>query len=79
MKLKNNLRRLRFEKNEMSQQELADLIGVSRMTIYSIEKGKYTPSTLLALKLSKVFDKPVEKIFFIVEDSNSEEARPNEE
>lgn len=67
MKLGNHLRRLRFEKNEMSQQELADLIGVSRMTIYSIEKNKYVPSTVLALKISKVFGKSVEEIFFLDE------------
>jgi len=68
MRLENNLRRLRFEKNEMTQQELADLIGVSRMTVYSIEKGKYVPSTVLALKISKVFGKPVEEIFYLDED-----------
>lgn len=78
MKLENNIRRLRFETNEMSQQKLADLIGVSRMTIYSIEKCKYIPSTLLALKISMVFERPVEKIFFISENINSEEANPNE-
>lgn len=65
MKLKNNIRTLRFHHNEMSQQELADLIGVSRMTIYSIEKGKYVPSTFLALRISEVFEKPVEEIFSI--------------
>ena len=54
MKLGNTIRRLRFDAHEMSQQELADLIGVSRMTIYSIEKGNYTPSTLLALKIARV-------------------------
>ncbi len=70
MKLNNNIRQLRFHKNEMSQQELADLIGVSRMTIYSIEKGKYVPSTVLALKISQVFGKPVEEIFSLT-DNNS--------
>ncbi len=65
MELGNQIRRLRFEQGEMSQQELADSIGVSRMTIYSIEKGKYTPSTLLALKLAQVFNTTVEHIFFI--------------
>ncbi|MCG8484448.1 MAG: helix-turn-helix transcriptional regulator [Clostridia bacterium] len=68
MKLNNNIRRLRFERNEMSQQELADLIGVSRMTIYSMEKGKYVPSTVLALRISKVFGKPVEEIFELVDE-----------
>jgi putative transcriptional regulator len=73
MKLKNNIRTLRFLKNEMSQQELADQIGVSRMTIYSIEKGKYVPSTVLALKISMVFEKPVEEIFTLVKESNSDD------
>lgn len=67
MKLYNNLRRLRFEKNEMTQQELADLIGTSRMTVYSIETGKYVPSTVLALSIAKVFGKPVEEIFHLAE------------
>ena len=72
MKLKNNIRKLRFEKNEMSQQQLADLIGVSRMTIYSIEKGKYVPSTVLALKIAQVFAKSVEEIFTLVEEKRME-------
>jgi len=66
MKLQNNIRRLRFEQDEMSQQELADKIGVSRMTIYSIEKGNYVPSTVLALKIAQVFQKPVEEIFTLL-------------
>ncbi|HPJ22852.1 MAG TPA: helix-turn-helix transcriptional regulator [Clostridia bacterium] len=68
MKLSNKLRELRFKKNEMSQQELADLIGVSRMTIYSMEKGRYVPSTVLALKIARVFNVTVEEIFTLTED-----------
>ena len=68
MKLKNTIRRLRFDRDEMSQQELADRIGVSRMTIYSIEKGKYVPSTVLALKIARVFAKPVEEIFSLIDE-----------
>ena len=49
--------------NEMTQQELADLLGVSRQTIFSIETGKYVPSTILALKIAKAFNKSVEKLF----------------
>ena len=79
MKLKNTIRKLRFEKNEMSQQELADLIGVSRMTIYSIEKQKYVPSTLLALKISRVFGKPVEEIFTLAEEGDHEAETGKEE
>lgn len=70
MNLENNLRKLRFEHAEMSQQTLADLIGVTRMTIYSIEKGKYIPSTVLALKIAQVFGKTVEEIFSLSDDDN---------
>ena len=68
MKLSNRLRELRFENNGMSQQELADLIGVSRMTIYSIEKDKYVPSTVLALKIARIFNTTVEEVFSLPED-----------
>jgi putative transcriptional regulator len=54
----------------MTQQQLADLIGTSRMTVYSIETGRFVPSTLLALKIAKVFGKPVEEIFFILEEKH---------
>lgn len=66
MKLGNNIRRCRFDNNEMSQEELADAVGITRQSIHSIEKGKFIPSTLLALKLAKYFRKPVEEIFFII-------------
>ena len=60
--MKNNLKVLCAIKN-ISQEELAKQISVSRQTINAMEKGKYVPSTVLALKLAKYFDKPVEKIF----------------
>ncbi|MCH8165531.1 MAG: helix-turn-helix transcriptional regulator [Planctomycetes bacterium] len=47
----------------MTQQELADRVGVTRQTILSIEKGKYTPSVALALRLAEVFDVSVETLF----------------
>lgn len=47
----------------MTQQDLSEAIGVSRQTINSIELDKYVPSTVLALKLSKIFRKPVNEIF----------------
>ena len=65
MKLVNTIRRCRFDHNEMSQQALANAVGVTRQTIFSIEKGKFVPSTLLALKIARVFNKNVENIFFI--------------
>lgn len=60
--MKNNLKILRAIKN-ISHEELAKQIEVSRQTINAMEKGKYVPSTVLALKLSRYFEKPVEEIF----------------
>lgn len=60
--MKNNLRVQRAIMN-ITQAELANLIKVSRQTINSIEAGKYVPSTVLALKLARLFSKPVEEIF----------------
>ena len=72
MPLLNNVRRFRFESGEMSQQELAQRVGVTRMTIYSMEKGKYVPSTLLALKIAKVFGASLEDIFYLDDDEIKE-------
>jgi putative transcriptional regulator len=47
----------------MTQQQLADAIGVSRQTINAIETGRFVPSTVLALKIAKLFRKPLEEIF----------------
>jgi len=68
MKLGNNLRRCRFDRNEMSQESLAKEIGVTRQTIHSIEKGKFVPSALLAFKLARFFNKPVEEVFYIIDE-----------
>ncbi len=68
MKLGNNLRRCRFDRNEMSQEDLAKEIGVTRQTIHSIEKGKFVPSALLAFKLARFFNKPVEEVFYIIDE-----------
>ncbi len=67
--LNNNLKKCRFEKDEISQQELANAVGVTRLTIHSIETGKFNPSVLLALKISRFFNKPVEEIFFLDNDN----------
>jgi putative transcriptional regulator len=66
--MKNNIRIERAIKN-ITQAELADLIGVSRQTINTIESNKYVPSTILALKIGRVFNKAIEAIF-ILEDSD---------
>jgi putative transcriptional regulator len=68
MTLGNNIRRCRFDKNEISQESLAEAIGVTRQTIHSIEKGKFIPSTLLAFKIAYYFEKNVEEIFYLIND-----------
>ncbi len=60
----NNLKVQRAIK-DITQEDLAKLISVSRQTINAMEKNKYVPSTVLALKLAKVFNQPVEAIFFL--------------
>ena len=67
MPIKNSVRRCRFDADEMTQQQLADRLGVSRQTIISIESGKYQPSLELAFKLAKVFGKRVDEIFVLVD------------
>ena len=62
--MKNNIRVERAIKN-ITQAELAELIGVSRQTINTIESNRYVPSTVLALKIARVFGKPVEQIFML--------------
>ncbi len=59
----NSIRKLRFNADEMTQQELADRIGVSRQTVVAIEKGKYSPSLELAFRIARVFQTPLDKIF----------------
>ena len=66
--MKNNIR-VKRAIHRITQQQLAEEIGVSRQTINAIESERYTPSTLLALKLSKVFGKPVNDLFQL-EDSD---------
>ena len=68
--MKNKLKVARAEM-DLTQGELAEKINVSRQTINAIESGKYVPSTVLALKMAKVFGKNVEEIFFL-EDSDLE-------
>ncbi|HPF50718.1 MAG TPA: helix-turn-helix transcriptional regulator [Draconibacterium sp.] len=65
------INRLKIERaiKNLTQDDLAKLIGVSRQTINSIETGRYVPSTILALKISKVFEKQVNQIFEL-EDSD---------
>ncbi len=59
----NTLRRLRFDRNEMTQQALADAVNVSRQTIVAIEKGKYSPSLEVAFKVADVFSVAIGEVF----------------
>ena len=68
-KIMNTVRRLRFDHDEMTQEELARKAGVSRQTIIDIESGKYTPSLGLAFKLSEIFNRTIEEIFQVVEEN----------
>jgi putative transcriptional regulator len=61
--IKNNIRRLRFENGEMTQDELAKMAGVTRHTIMALEANKYLPSLLLAFRIAQVFGVPLENVF----------------
>ena len=61
--IQNNIRRLRFDADEMTQQELADRVSVSRQTIVAIEKGNYSPSLELAFKIALTFNTPLGDVF----------------
>ena len=66
--MKNSIRVFRAERR-MTQQQLAEAVGVSRKTVNAIESGRFIPSTVLALKVARLFGKPVEDIF-ILEDED---------
>jgi len=65
--MKTKLRKYRFENGELSQQQLAEMVGVSRQTIVSIEKGDYSPSVKLALLLALKLNTTVEQLFELEE------------
>lgn len=62
-RISNNIRKLRFLNDEMTQQALAKQVGVTRQTIISLEKDKYSPSLELAFRIALVFDEPLTAIF----------------
>ena len=61
--IRNELRRLRFEHDEMTQQALADAVGCTRQTIVLLEQGRYVPSLALALRIARRFNRSVEEVF----------------
>jgi len=62
-RITNRIRRLRFDNDEMTQEELANLAGCTRQTIIALEQGKYVPSLELAFKVAKAFGMPLEEVF----------------
>ena len=63
--INNNVRKLRFLNDEMTQKDLAKKAGVSRQTIVAIEKGQYSPTLELCFKLALAFDKTIDEIFYL--------------
>lgn len=64
MTLDNHIKQLRLEK-DITQEEFAQSLGISRQTVIAMEKGNYTPSLLLAMQIAKFFALPVEKVFIL--------------
>ncbi len=62
-RVENDIRTLRFHHGEMTQQQLADQVGVTRQTIHAIEAGKYSPSLEVAFRIARVFNAPLEEVF----------------
>ncbi len=74
-KIKNQIRRLRFENGDMTQQQLADKAGVTRQTIIAIEAGKYSPSLTLAFEIAKAFNAKLEDVFQYEDNKKNEPQR----
>lgn len=64
LRIANRVRSLRFQGRELSQVEVAEAVGVTRQTILAIEKGKYTPTLEVAFRLARLFDVPLDEVFF---------------
>jgi len=62
-RIKNRIRRLRFDQNEMTQEELANRVRCTRQTIIALEQNKYVPSIELAFRVAKAFGVPLEEVF----------------
>ena len=63
IEIKNRIRRLRFDNDEMTQEDLANLAGCTRQTIIALEQGKYVPSIQLAFRIARVFGAKLEDVF----------------
>jgi putative transcriptional regulator len=69
-KIKNRIRRLRFDHDEMTQEELANKVGCTRQTIIALEQNKYIPSIELAFRVARAFGVPLEEVFQYEDDKN---------
>lgn len=70
-RVRNNIRKLRFYHDEMTQEQLAEKVGVTRQTIIAIEGGKYAPSLELAFRIALAFDAHLEEVFSYTSDEES--------
>ena len=75
-RIRNNIRRLRFEANEMSQQTLAEAVGVTRQTIIAIEKSRYSPSLEVAFRISDAFGVTLQAVFYYEEECEEGQQKP---
>ena len=71
--IRNRIRRLRFDHDEMTQQELANRVGCTRQTIIALEGGKYVPSIALAFKIARAFGATLEEVFQYEEEGEDKE------
>lgn len=72
-RVRNNIRKLRFFHDEMTQEQLAEKVGVTRQTIIAIENAKYSPSLELAFRIALVFGIPLEEVFSYVPEEDANE------
>ena len=70
-RVRNNIRKLRFYHDEMTQEQLAEMVGVTRQTIIAIEAAKYAPSLELAFRIALAFDVPLQDVFSYTSDEES--------
>jgi len=70
-RVRNNIRKLRFYHNEMTQEQLAETVGVTRQTIIAIEGAKYAPSLELAFRIALAFGVPLEEVFSYTSEDES--------
>lgn len=70
--IRNRIRQLRFEAGGMTQQDLAERIGITRQTVIALEKGRYYPSLELAFRIARQFTLPLEQVFRYEEDDSGQ-------